>query len=220
MVSTKELIRYVVGELSDRRFNVTKTGLVKLLYLVDVESLRLGLPRVSEVKWVFYNYGPYAHEIDEALRSLSGTEVDETSGISSLGRSFYGYRARPVEELSRIPLEARGVIKDVLDKWGGEDLNKLLNYVYFETEPMLNADWGKPLDLDLVQPRQEQGALADYLARKVSREEAEQLARLKREFWARAADRRKRLTKPALAPRYDDVFREGLRVTEENEDKP
>jgi len=59
-------------------------------------------------------------------------------------------------------------------------------------------------------------SLADYLVGKVSREEIQELSRLKKKFWSRAAARKKHLVKPVPSPRYDDVFREGLRVMEED----
>ena len=40
----------------------------------------------------------------------------------------------------------------VVDEWGGLSLNHLLNYVYFETEPMMNAARGDELDFGAVKP--------------------------------------------------------------------
>jgi hypothetical protein len=215
MASTKELIKYIVGELSDRGLDFTKTTLVKLIYIADIEALRSGLPRISNLRWIFYKYGPYAFDFDEALRDLTGTDIDELAGFSTLGRPFFAYRRSPREEPARIPVEAKAVINRVLDRWGGESLNKILNYVYFETEPMQEAEWGKPLNLDMVRRRETLVRLADLLATKASPERAEHLRRLKEEFWSRAPAPPDDFVEPLPAPRYDEVFFEGLRATDE-----
>ena len=41
----------------------------------------------------------------------------------------------------------------VVSDWGDADLNMLLSYVYFETEPMLEAQPGQLLDFSLIRPR-------------------------------------------------------------------
>jgi hypothetical protein len=45
-----------------------------------------------------------------------------------------------------------GIIGDLVKKWGGADINRLLDYVYFETEPMENAHRGDILDFSTIQP--------------------------------------------------------------------
>jgi len=215
MTSTRELIKYLVGELSERGFDVTKTALVKFLYLADIEALRRGLPRISDLEWIFYKYGPYAFEIDEALRDLTGTDIDELTGISS-GRAFFVYRRSPYEEPAQIPVEAKAILSSVLDRWGGESLNKILNYVYFETEPMQEAEWRKPLNLDTVHRGEKVVSLSDFLMGKVGSEKAERLRSLRQEFWTKAHAENRNFVRPSPDPRYDEVFFEGLRATDED----
>jgi hypothetical protein len=216
MVPTTDLITYIVGELRDRGLNDTKTALVKFLYLADVEAARMGMPRVSSLSWVLYRYGPYAFEIDDAIRQIEGREIDELTGISALGRTYKQYRPTGTEPtIHRVPPEDRGILLRVLDRWAGESLNTLLNYVYFETEPMLEAEWKKPLDFSLIQPRQERTSFADYVARRLSSDEMRQVEEIKAKLRRRSADRKQASVEPLPPPRYDEVFQEGIRISEE-----
>jgi hypothetical protein len=217
MASTTDLLKYVIAELSERGFDVTKTALVKLLYLADVEAVRRGRPRVSSLQWICFKYGPYAFEIEDTLRQISGKDIDELAGLSTLGRAYRVYRSPDHEETPRVSPEERAIINVVLDRWGGEDLNKILNYVYFETEPMLEAKWRQPLNFDSVRPRKHPVSLADYLAQRADPADVQRLSELKREFWARARARDRELVEPIPSPRYDDVFLAGIRATDESD---
>lgn len=219
MAKTLDLIRYLVGELSDRGFDVTKTGLVKLLYLSDVEAVRRGRPRVSSIEWVLYKYGPYAFEIEDALRQLAGREIDELAGISALGKAYKVYRATSPEDSVVIDPEEKAVVGSVLDRWGGESLEEILDYVYFETEPMLTAEWLKPLDFGLIRKREPLVSLADLLVQRGEKETAEKLADLKARFWARTHAQAQAAVVPTPAPRFDKVFLDGLRVVDTPEEE-
>jgi hypothetical protein len=48
MATLKDLVGHVIREAQDRGFSLLKTRLVKFLYLADVETLRSGMPRVTE----------------------------------------------------------------------------------------------------------------------------------------------------------------------------
>lgn len=213
MVSTTELLRYIIGELSERRLDVTKTALVKLLYLADVEAVRHRRPRISTLNWISYRYGPYAFEIQDALREVAGKDIDELARISALGRAYSLYRGPAREETPGVGPEERGIINKVLERWAGEELNRILNYVYFETEPMLDAEWEKPLNFDLIRPWEIPVSLADYLASRVDRPQAERLAQLKKEFLAKARTGEADLVEPSAKPRYDEIFVQGLKAT-------
>jgi hypothetical protein len=210
--------------LTDRGLEVNRTALVKLIYLADVEALRLGLPRISDLEWIFYKYGPYAFEFDRALQELVGADTDEFAGVSGVGRSFYAYRRSPYPQDADAPVEAKAVINRTLDRWGGESLNRLLNYVYFETEPMQEAEWGKPLNLGTVQRRHGVVASVEDRARLAFMGDGmplvtlrvADLQRLKEEFRSRVSTRSADSVRPSPSPRYDEVFFEGLRAADED----
>lgn len=217
MADTAELLKYLIAETEDRGLSLVKTALVKLLYLADVEAVRRGLPRLSSVHWISYKYGPYAFEIEDALRQIIGTEIDETERISAAGRKYKTYR---VEELSQSKLspEDKALLNLAIDRWAGESLAQLLNYVYFETEPMLAAsEWMQALDFSVIPRREEYIDLRELIVRKGGKEVIERLRRLKQQFWQEQETGRSRRVKPNPPPRYDEVFRQALKIIDEED---
>ncbi|MGV1049338.1 MAG: type II toxin-antitoxin system antitoxin SocA domain-containing protein [Solirubrobacterales bacterium] len=71
----EELILYVVGRSRDRGATLTRTKLVKLVYLIDVARAE-GLGRtLTDLRWRFLHYGPYAPELGAALEELESREA-------------------------------------------------------------------------------------------------------------------------------------------------
>jgi hypothetical protein len=106
-----------------------KTRLVKLLYLVELEYYRRTGKRLTELDWKFHHYGPYAFALQDSL----GDPDEERLALMLM-------QAPP-------PLEhdLRACVTDVVHQWGDADLNDLLDYAYFETEPMQAAKRGESL---------------------------------------------------------------------------
>jgi hypothetical protein len=215
MVNIEDIVQYIIDELSERDLPPLKTALVKLVYLADVESLRAGLPRITNVHWILYKYGPYAFELEKTIECVAGRTVDDLARVSLSGKSYHTYRSAGHGAEFKLSPQQRGIVNIVLDRWAGEDLRRLLNYVYFETEPMLEAQWGQPLDLGLVHPRTEPKSLADVLSSSTSPDRIRELARLKQAFWEKSHTRYARRVRPDPEPRYDDVLSDGLRLADE-----
>jgi len=126
------------------------TRLVKLLYLADLEWRRLhaGEPLAS-LTWRFLHFGPYARELGDLL---GGPEVEKTE--FEAGKVAHRLAIEP-EDLasSQVPDEVCRLLARLVKTWGDADLNMLLDYVYFETEPMERAQRGELLDFSrLRQP--------------------------------------------------------------------
>jgi hypothetical protein len=126
------------------------TRLVKLLYLADLEWRRLhaGQP-LAELTWRFLHFGPYACELADLL---GGPEVEKTE--FEAGKVVHRLTLEPEDlEKSQIPGEVCHQVASLVKTWGDADLNTLLDYVYFETEPMERAQRGDLLDFSrLRQP--------------------------------------------------------------------
>ncbi|HLJ59084.1 MAG TPA: hypothetical protein VKZ50_05070 [bacterium] len=212
MATTEQIAEYVVNELTERGVRPVKTALVKFIYLSDVESVRAGLPRITNVEWIFYKYGPYSFELDHAISRIAGQSIDELSGVSATGKTFFTYHGPGHGAEYSLAPQQRGIIKDVLDRWAGESLASILNYVYFETEPMLDAVWERPLDFGLIHPRVQVTSLANLLLGRIDPRRIEELTRLKQEFWSQIRSDQQKLVEPSPEPRYDDVLAQGLRA--------
>lgn len=215
MADTTELMKYLIAETEDRGLPLLKTALVKLLYLADIDSVRRGYPRISRVVWIFYKYGPYAFEIEDALREIAGREIDESDRVSTRGRRYQVYKTRDSTS-ARLSPEEKGVLNSVIDRWAGLSLEHLLNYVYFETEPMQVAVWEKPLDFGQIRPqRKVAGSLADTVGPRMSSDEIGRLSELKKAFWTAIRSEEDKRVEPTPPPRIDEVFLLGMRTSDE-----
>ena len=152
----EELVAYVVARSSGRGATLTRTKLMKLLYLIDVDRAVSRLRPLASDAWTFFHYGPYAHDLAADIQRLESTGQLVTTVGSKGDKNWTLYRG------TRNPVDVEGwrdstriTIDQIVDRWAGEDLNLLLDHVYFHTAPMESARRGEPLDLSLAagQPR-------------------------------------------------------------------
>ena len=130
------LVDYMIDKVRDEQGSpyIGRTQLVKLIYLVDVLHCRRHGERVTDLPWRYYHYGPYADEV-QVLVDRKNLEADYwTSGAFP----------RPFGP------SVRRTVDDVINRWGFLGLNELLDYVYFETEPMEDVKRGDMLDFAKV----------------------------------------------------------------------
>ena len=148
----RELIRYIVIKVLDQEGMLGTTRLVKLLYLIDVEYYRRHRKPLTDLKWLFYRYGPYAFEVPDVLHSL---DLDLPQDDVALGGGRIAHIFRP-SYLPEVNIEGlvstsdNMLIDKIIDEWALEDLNRLLSHVYFDTEPMRGARVGQALDFSTI----------------------------------------------------------------------
>jgi hypothetical protein len=68
--SLPELIVAVVSYVTEHGGYVTKTKLLKLLYLFDVEFYRAHGRTFTEFQWKYFHLGPWTREFDPLLEGL------------------------------------------------------------------------------------------------------------------------------------------------------
>lgn len=124
------------------------TRLVKLMYLAELEYFRLRHERLTDLDWTFYLFGPYPM----SLKSFLGEPEIETKEWRSGKTSKSIVRDEDIFMKAKAGLDLEAIIKRVVKTWGDADLNQLLDYVYFETEPMQDAKRGDLLDFSIVAP--------------------------------------------------------------------
>lgn len=141
-------IKEILKQAKENGFTVGKTQLIKLLYLLEIEYYRECRRRLTDLEWRFLHYGPYPHEIEEILGSpdiakeqidLSDNRVFQKFTVAE--ENYDKYCTKP--GISRLILR-------IVKEWGGINLYKLLDYVYFETEPMHDAQRGDLLDFSKI----------------------------------------------------------------------
>ncbi len=139
----RALVAYIVARALDRGVTLNRMRLVKLLYLADVESVRSRRPALTGVEWIFFHYGPYAYELIDVLSAMESDELE----TSKWGGNVL-YRAAPgAPDAHDWNAGTRRTVDRVVNRFAPLDLNELLDYVYFHTGPMINAERGRPLDL-------------------------------------------------------------------------
>lgn len=128
------------------------TRLVKIVYLADLEWRRFhdGEP-IAPLSWRFHHFGPYADEFTQLTGEVNAEMAELNEGRFIKRISFSGHNP-PVNQ---VPEAVSSLVARLVKEWGSGDLNSLLNYVYFETEPMENARRGGRLDFTGVTLRRE-----------------------------------------------------------------
>jgi hypothetical protein len=175
------IVAWVVGEGS----YVSKTKLLKLLYLFDVEYYRVHRQTFTGFNWKFFHLGPWAAEFDSVLEGLvtNGVLFQQRSD-ADFETSFYK-SAEPIdprEPFSNVSDEH--ILRGVLKIWGGRSTGEILDYVYFQTPPMEAGIRNAPLDFSVIQPekpttysRSSSGKTKAEIQKLRTRFEAEQVQR-------------------------------------------
>jgi hypothetical protein len=154
MTPVERLILYVVQRIRDEDAFPSRTKLLKILYLIDVEHFRKHRMTLSGWEWVYYHFGPYVHAYPQLLERLSISDLQETEDSTPDGKSFYGYQVTDHQDISDLVSHSDQVtIDEIIERWALEDLNLLLNHVYFRTEPMMDAKPGDVLDFHKIGAR-------------------------------------------------------------------
>ena len=147
----KSAILYLLKIAQEERVPIGKVRLTKLLYLLDVEYYRYYGEIYTGLEWVFYKYGPFTFEIEDLLDKIGVTEEEI---LLEKGKIFkqLKYEFDMGKEDVKPSVKSRGILKNLFKEWGSIDLNRLLNYVYFDTEPMENAELRRKLDFSKIIP--------------------------------------------------------------------
>lgn len=147
----KELLTEIVLKNKERqRAPLAKTRLLKLAYLVEVFYYRRFSKRLLDIDWIYYLYGPWTSDYDSIIASfpfeIEERDIDEERFAQIVTID------EPVPE-PPVSFDERLIIDDVLSRFGARALSELLEYVYFETEPMIKAENRlEHLDFSVVQP--------------------------------------------------------------------
>ncbi|RLI67566.1 MAG: hypothetical protein DRP02_14260 [Candidatus Gerdarchaeota archaeon] len=144
------LIGFIAAYCREVRVGLSKTQLVKFLYLADLFYARRHKQTLTKWPWRYWHYGPYC---EEAIESI---EVACRLGIINFdegpeGEVYIRATTHNSNYFERfIPFEILQPLKYHINRFGG-DLAALLSYVYSETEPMVFAKHGDFLDFSKAQ---------------------------------------------------------------------
>ena len=160
LMNPNNIIRYIVWYATENHFRLTTNRLVKFIYLADLYNARLmNGETLTGFPWRFIYYGPYCKEAMDCIDRLVGNGLICKSTYDSHfgGNKKYALftcKGVKVEQLEEsIPVGVLGQIQKAIRQFS-DDTPQLLDYVYFDTEPMAKARKGDLLDFSKVEKRE------------------------------------------------------------------
>jgi hypothetical protein len=210
----KQLVPGIVTHVVNLGGYVTKTKLLKLLYLVDVEYYRAHRVTLTAFDWKFFHLGPWAGEYDRVIDDLvSGGDLIERAGSKSEYETRFYHVAEP-KELGRLfPTSSdEFTVRRVLSTWASASTGEILDYVYFHTEPMENGVRNQPLDFSSVIQ-----VLPEQYVRPSSGTSPREIEKLRRKFRLQNEEAAREKPFAFTPPRYDEEFQKGVAKLESSE---
>lgn len=212
--AVKRLIPAIASYVKDKESNLSKTKLLKLLYLFDVEYYRLHRETFTQFQWKFFHLGPWTSELDPLLEELITTEALIPRVYST--PEYEGKNYEAVEDCDIGPLfesiNDEMALKGVLSDWADRPLGEILDYIYFRTEPMEHGIRNAPLNFDLI-PTQP----PERYKRSASGKSAQEIAKLRKAFQKKliALNTQQSFPFEFTPPRYDEEFYQNLSKLDE-----
>ena len=148
----KNLILAITWQAVEKGGYITKTKLLKLLYLLDVEYYRLHRQTFTGFNWKFFHLGPWAREFDPIIEELIRTEalVERASTKQEYDTKFF-HVAEERDTRGLFPtLGDEALLRSILNTWSDASTGEILDYVYFHTEPMERGVRNELLDFSTV----------------------------------------------------------------------
>jgi hypothetical protein len=208
----KELLTAIVSGVTDHGGSVSKTKLLKLLYLFDIEWYRNHKETFSGFDWKFYLLGPWTDEYDPTLEKYEANGSLERQK----GRDEYGTEFITTKEVVRLrdlfgTRDEEIILEDLIRTWSKVPTAEILDHVYFRTEPMQDTVRNEKLDFSKVAPeppRRYRRAMSGLSQKQLDAIRAKIAERLKP-----IREREQSLTS-FVSPEYDNEFLEGMEQLE------
>lgn len=215
-VDVLQLIQYIVCSATDKGMKLSPIRLVKFLYLVDLYWARENNGKtLTGWPWKFVHYGPFCNESLDVIEKAFQAELIQRSAYESkyVDGDYFLYWCKEgkaqIEE--RLPLYLVSPLNEAISKWG-DDTYGLLDHVYFETEPMLDARKGDLLDFfKAKKPEVPKEIEMLKLSSKQLAKGKEIMGRLKSKY--KEGFQRAEFFKPV----YDETYQQGIKSLDEED---
>ena len=159
-IDPKQLVKYVVWLAGQLDKAVTETRLIKYLYLIDLYHAQIKQgTTLTGWPWAFVNYGPYCAEAYDAMEKAVKFNFIEEKFYDSKYESRDKFRLlsiikdeqddEPVIE-KELHIYITSQLQKIMRQYG-DDTASLLDYVYYDTEPMRDAAPYEKLDFSKAQ---------------------------------------------------------------------
>lgn len=217
----KKLVQYAVWLANQFDMAVTETRLIKYLYLIDYFNAQVNQGKIlTGWSWAFVNFGPYCSEAFDALEQSVEAGLVEEHYYDSKYEDKDKYRLFKVVRDSRdgepsierdLHIHVRSQLQKIMRLYG-DDTTRLLDYVYYDTEPMQDVLPKQGLDFSLVQIHE---ILPTIKMKKISPDSLKRGAGimdvLKKRHQGAIADSSKRYKLRAGCGLYDEEYNRALK---------
>jgi hypothetical protein len=223
------ILKYVLAAAGQEDVGNQELGpihLVKYVYLADLSFAEAhGGETLTGAEWQFYHYGPWSSavysRIQNVVQDVHATERVITS--YKYESDFVRWKLQDDELYeslqAALPFEVRRAIRDAIHRFG-DDTTSLLHHVY-TTSPMLHAAPHERLSftsskeqavMDSKEATRVETPQVAALSKKDLKKKKEKLEALKERIKRRLAEKEQKqvMVKPEPAPRYDDVYFNGV----------
>lgn len=209
------LITATVSQVTAEGSFITKTKLLKLLYLFDVEYYRVHRQTFTGLHWKYFHLGPWTGEYDPILSGLVDREelIRRTGSRAEHDTEFYSTpRIVPIKE-ALSDFHDENILRGILNAWGSKTTGEILDYVYFQTEPIAQGERNEALDFSLI-PEQSPQFYKRSSSGATPKEINAFRKRMEEKKAARAMNKMKATT--FTPPRYDEEYLQAIDVMEED----
>lgn len=207
----KELVIAIVSRATESGGSVSKTKLLKLLYLFDIEWYRTHQATFTGFDWKFYHLGPWTDEYDPTLNKYEGNGIERKKTTDTYGTEFI-----KTDETVRLrdlftTRDEEIILEDMIRTWAKVPTEEILDHIYFRTEPMQEAVRNEKLDFSKVSadpPRRYRRTHSGLSKKQL--EEIRQTITKKLE----PIRERERSLSAFTSPKYDEEFIQGMEQLE------
>jgi hypothetical protein len=150
-VDPVKLIQFIVCKGTEFEASLSPIRVVKFLYLADLYHARENKGEtLTGWPWKFVYFGPYCTESITALNEAVSIGVIDAKSFESKydekDRFLYSCRSEKEPDIAKdLSLYVWSSLKEAIKKWA-DDTPGLLDYVYYDTEPMEDVKRGDLLD--------------------------------------------------------------------------
>jgi hypothetical protein len=215
-IDVLELIQYIVCYATEKGIKLSPIRVVKYLYLADLYWARENNGETfTGWPWKFVHYGPFCSEsltyIERAYDDGLIEKDNYESKFTDDDCFVYWCKENRTDIERKLPIYLTSRLHEAISKWG-DDTFGLLDYVYFETEPMLNAKKGDLLDFSKAKkPEVPKEIEMAKLSSKQLAKGKEIMERLKSRY--KEGFQRAELFKPV----YDETYQQGIKSLDEED---
>ncbi|AEX85572.1 hypothetical protein Marpi_1162 [Marinitoga piezophila KA3] len=122
----------IILEVLNEAKTLTKTKLVKILFLIDLYYNKMRGKKLSTLDYTLYFYGPYPAEIEKILGYLKAFDyINFEERLSYEGKRYYLISiSKEFKENKLLTDEEKAFIKNVVNRYSRKDLDEILKEVY------------------------------------------------------------------------------------------